>query len=843
LKSGKYLFGPYDVTVVDKPIIKNFVVEFSYPDYTGLVNETKNNSGDILVPAGTDVYWNIFTEDTDFLLFIEDDYGVDSVDLVRPGLFNNKITAKSDFSYMMIAGNYESDNFDTLTYSFRIIPDNFPQIRMEEFVDSIIQTSVFYRGFISDDYGFSGLTFNYRISNENVDPGDFAKIDLNFSPTVLNQDFYYQVNFTEYNLIPGSSIDYFFEVSDNDQYNGYKNSRSQLYSFTVPSIKELLAENISSDESLNSGISEASDELDDVQEEIDELRRKMLESESVTWEQRELLKELLDKQNNVEKKIEELQQNNAIQNRKSKDFQEIDQDILEKQAELEQLFDEVLNDDLKELYQQIQDELDKLDKEQVFDLLEKMDFEIEDIESKLDRALELFKQLQVERLLSDGIQLLEKVKEDQDQLYDSIQKNGLENSSDIRQEEVNDDFDTLQDILEEMSEKNELLSRPNNLEDTSDLEEDIKDLLQKALESIKNTDALDAQKNQKDASGRMQSLMNQLRQMQATMQQDNLAEDANMLRQILGNLIDSSFNQERLMDEFANVNVRDPKYVTLIQNQRKIESDLIIIKDSLTALAKRQIQIQSIVSREIAEINLNIDNAIQNLVERRKHTAISRQQFVMTHINNLALLLNESLNNMQNQMQAQGESGGDPSQGEGAEGMQNLRQMQEQMNKMLEQLRQGHQPMPGQSGESGMSYSEQLARMAAEQEAIRKRLSEIVNDYRSSGENSGELNELMNEMERTELEIVTNRITRQTQLRQERILTRLLEHERALMEREKEERRVGETAKFYELSNPEDIFKYNNERINNREILKSLPPGFNSHYRQLVEMYLLNVQE
>ncbi len=843
LQSDRYYFGPYTVNVIDKPVIKNFIVNIEYPGYTGLENEVLNNNGDIIVPVGSSVNWNIFTEDSDYLLFVQGENKTDTADMVRIGVFSNDIIANSNFTYSLIAGNNQSGNFDSLSFKFVAINDNYPEIRLEEYVDSMLLTSVFYRGLISDDYGIKALKIYYRKIENSVDPEPFIGDNIPFDSATLNQEFYYQVDLSEFSLSPGSSFEYYFEVTDNDEYNGFKSTQSELYVFSVPSLNELLAETTTSEENLQSGISESTKELDDIQKDIDDLRRNMLERESVTWEQQESLNELLEKQKSVENKIEELQNANKQQNRKSSDFREQDKKILEKQAQLEKLFEEVLSEDLKELYRQIQEELEKLDKDEYFNILDKMEFELQDMETKLDRALELFKQLQVERLLSESISLLENIKEEQDALNDTISKNGINSESEDIQENINDDFKSLQELLDDMLSKNEDLQRPNDFEDTSDEEDEISDLLQKSLDSIEGSDVPSTTRNQKDASGKMQQLKDKLMEMESSMQQQNLAEDANLLREILDNLIKTSFNQEGLMENFRDVSVRDPLYVSMIQNQRKIENDLILIKDSLTALAKRQVQIQSIVSREISEINLNIEMAINHLIERRKQTAVSRQQFVMTHINNLALLLNESLNNLQNQMQAQGQSGGDPQQGKGAEGMQDIRQMQEQMNQMLEQLRQGHQPMPGESGESGMSLSEQLARMAAEQEAIRNRLGEIMEEYRNSGENSMELNDLMREMERTELDIVTNSITRQTQMRQEKILSRLLEHERALMEREKEEKRVGETANFYELSNPDDFFKYNMERINNKEFLKSVPLDFNKHYRSLVEKYFLNVQE
>jgi len=212
----------------------------------------------------------------------------------------------------------------------------------------------------------------------------------------------------------------------------------------------------------------------------------------------------------------------------------------------------------------------------------------------------------------------------------------------------------------------------------------------------------------------------------------------------------------------------------------------------------------------------------------------------MTHVNNLALLLNESMQNMQAMMD--GMAGQDMQDGEGQSGgMQDLREMQEQMNQMLDRLQQGQNPMPGESGEQQIGMSEQLARMAAEQENIRKRLNEIIQERKGSEDDGNELEEIMREMERTEMDIITNNVTRLTNLRQQQILTRLLEHEKAELEREIDEQRVGNTAINYDLSNPVDIFEYN--RVKNRELemIRTLPPAFRPHYKSIVESYFLNV--
>lgn len=845
LLKGNFRFGPFTIDVDSKAVIKNFNLIASYPAYTQLENESFLNLGDIQVPEGTLLQWDVFAEDTRDIVF-EHETSEESFIPKNSKVFKFEKTVFKDFTYSFAAFNEKGNRGDSLQYDVKVIPDAFPSITIEEYQDSILISRLFFRGLILDDYGFSDLTFHYRVvddSAQSEEENDYKMEKLPFAGRNLNQNFYYAVDLTRYDLQPGTSFEYYFEVTDNDGINGPKSTKSRLYTFALPSHEELLAETIESDEEIKEGLSRNIEEINTVQDEIDKLRKSMLESETINWEQQETLKNLLEKQEKAQENYEQLQEFSENKNKKDQQFNQQNENIKKKQEDLEKLFDEVLTDEMKDLHQKIQEELEKLNKENVFEMLEEMQFEMEDFERRLDRALELFKQLQVERMLTESIESLERIKEELDTLNEKIDTEGLSQEDAEEQEKLNDEFDSLSEMLNEMQQKNEELENPNSLDDTDEMQESIGEDLDQALNEMGKENTGGSSQKQKDASGKMGKLGEQLQSMLSSMQQENLAEDIRTLREILDNLIQTSFYQEKLIEEVRNVNIRDPKYVTLIAEQKQLNTDLDMIKDSLEALARRQIQIESFVTREIAEVNRNIDHAIDELINRHKYNGMTRQQFVMTHINNLALLLNESMDNMQNQMQASGENGADSPAPGGKESFQNLKQMQEQMNQMLEQMREGHQPKPGESGKSGMSMSEQLARMAAEQEAIRKRLNELSGELKSEGQDVSDLDQMMKDMERTELDIVTNKIDRQTQLRQQRILTRLLEHERAELEREQEERRVGETAKNYDLSNPEDFFEYNREKNKVMDMLKSMPPGFRPHYKSLVELYFLNVQE
>jgi septal ring factor EnvC (AmiA/AmiB activator) len=288
------------------------------------------------------------------------------------------------------------------------------------------------------------------------------------------------------------------------------------------------------------------------------------------------------------------------------------------------------------------------------------------------------------------------------------------------------------------------------------------------------------------------------------------------------------------------VNKNDPKYTNYIKKQQNLQDDMIIIADSLKALAKRQMMIQPFVLKELKAIDKGIDESLDAMDKRRKNIATQNQQLSMTSMNNLALLLGESLEQMQQQMmsmQASGQSScPNPGKPGGSQQMKSMKGLQEQLNQQLQQLREGKKP--GSQGKNGQSMSEQLARMAAEQAAIRKKMEEFRDQLKSeTGKSDGDVSKMIDDMEKTEKDIVNDRITQETLKRQEEILTRLLKSEKAEQQREEEQRRESEEARDIKVSNPDDFFEY--YKIKNREVelLKTLPPNLKPFYKNKVTEY------
>ena len=845
VESEGFRYGPFDLEVNERASFSHFHIQVDYPEYTGYSKDEYTNLGDLSVLYGSEVTWTFFTNSMAEVDFIKEGDDLEA-QKIREGEHKITTTISESFDYEVFASDEVHGKGDSLSYQVSVKMDEYPRIAVEEHRDDILLAHLFYRGTIEDDFGFSGMDFHYRVMDQRqISRGEdveFFTESMDIDPYLRNQTFYHHFDLQSIYIRPGETIEIYFTVYDNDPLRGPKKTESRMFTHYIPTEEEILAERREGEEQIKQGLSDGAGEVQDARDQIDELRKSLLESERVGWDDRDAVEQLLDKKEEMENRLQELSDMKKETETRSEQFMESSDRIKDMQEELQKLFDEVMSDEMKELFDKIRDGLDEMSRDELYDQLDQMDFEWQDLEMRMDRTLEMFRQFAMERLLEESINRLEQLSEEQQDIQEQTEAGGDADELSDAQEQIKDAYEKIKDMLDEFRDTNEQLSRPKDVQDTKDQEDAISDDLQDALDQLQQQNMQEAMPHQQDAGQKMQDLGDQLMQMQAEMFQEQLAEDARAIRMILENLLRSSFAQEDLLLRTREANMNDPQFPDYIREQRKIESDMEMINDSLVALSKRQIAIESFVTREVAEINHNMREAINHMINRRRHQSSSRQQYVMTHINNLALLLNESLQNIQQQM-AMGEGMGDDMQPGEGQSFQNLREMQEQLNEMLQQMQDGFEPMPGEAGEQPMGMSEQMARMAAEQEAIRNKLKEMADEMRGRGEEGGrELQELQRQMEESELDMLRKELSTETMLRQERILTRLLEHERAEKQQETEDRREGTTAEDYDISNPEDFFEYNRIREQEVEMLRSLPPGLRPFYRSLVEQYFLHIE-
>jgi hypothetical protein len=849
LEADGFRSEPYTISVLPRPVLLGFQVTLDYPAYTGLKDEVLRNTGDLSVPMGTKAKWSFDTDNTEVLSIAYRD-SVYQPEAESNGLYFFKERLMQSGGYMLSTANAHMTSPDSIRYAINVIPDLYPEIDVVAEQDSLNDRNLYFRGEIRDDYGFTKLQFKYRLLSERSDSAaiktqQFESISIANGATA--DRFYHAFSLNQLDIMAGDQVEYYFELWDNDGVRGAKSTRSRAETYKAPSSEELAKQEEDNNKDIKKTLEKSIKDAQDLQKEVDELRRDMLEKNELDWQDKKKIEKLLERQQELQNQMQQAQQKNEQNMQQQQQYEQVDEQLLQKQQKLQELFEQVMSPEMKEMMAELQRLMEELDPEKLQEQLEKMELTNEDIEAELDRNLELFKQLEFEQKAEDIKEKLEELAEKQKALSEET-KNGEKSDEELKaeQEKLNEEFDAVKEEMEELEELNEELEEKNEM-DMMGLEEAVEEDMDDSSEQLESGDSEEAAESQESASEKMEQMAQMMEMMAGGGGAEQQQEDMDALRALLENIIELSFDQEEVMEDIKTVDEDDPKYIDHSQTQRKLKDDAVMVKDSLLALSKRIIQIQPVVNKEINAVNANMNDAIDLLADRQTGPATVKQQYVMTSLNNLALLLDEALQQMQQQMANSMPGSGNCEKpggtGKGKPKPGGMSKMQKALSKKLEEMQKGMTPGAGKAGGAPGRFgmSEQLAKTAAEQSAIRKELERMSKELNEDGSGAGNgLKEIAKDMEETEKDIVNMKITRQTIERQQEILTRLLESEKAAREREQDNKRISNEARTYELSSPENYFEYQKAKEKEVELLRTVPPSLKPYYKSKVNDYFLN---
>ena len=826
LRAGEFLSQEYTLNVVKKPLLLKVEAFLNYPKYLQRKSEVIRNPGDFAVPEGTSIQWNIQTRNTDVIEF---ELGNSSLQLVKDRTtFSAAIKALKTAEYSIVAKNNAKG--DPLIHLLTVSPDSYPTINVDLRPDTVNPDILYFIGEVADDHGIQGISLHYTITKSS----DEKRVNKSFRiPVKFNSarkdfaDFFYLWTLKNNGIQAEEEMTYFFEVADNDGVNGSKITRSKTWHYQSPSVNERFDIAESKSERISDKVERAGSLSKEIQEDAKKLTLESLNSKSLDYNQQKLVEQLTDKQNRLENLLEEIKKENEQNLLQQKQLPN-NQVIKDKQEQIQELFDNVLDDKTKALLENLQkllNEKNSVSKPQNF-----QDIQVNNkaLEKELDRILELYKKLEVEQKLNKNIQQLKNLSDKQRQAISKV------NSSE--QEAVNDEFQKIKQDLKEIAERDQSLENPTGFKNPEEQISQTENELRQALSNIKKGQQKNAQQSQNNAVQQMEKMVEHLEQMMPQETAEQTQVDERELRQLLKNLLQNSFNQESLMIELKNTNPSDNNIVEIGQRQRAIVDKLKIVEDSLYSLSKRVPQIASSVNKEISTINSQLTASLKNITERKVQEAGRQQQYALTSINNLALMLSDALKQLQNAMKRSGSGSG---KGKPQPGLAALSQMQKELNENMQKAKQQLEKAGTQRGTDGQPGSKQFAEMARQQQIIREALRKLQqeSDKGGSGSKNG-LEKILKEMEQTETELVNKKISAEALLRQQNISVKLLEAEKAQRERENSQARESKTGKEFAPNYEEILKEYLNMKNKNLDMLNSRPPSLKSFYNSKISEYL-----
>ena len=854
----------YSINSYRTPTLVDFALELEYPKYLNLIPEVITGTGNAEVPEGTKVTWKIQGNHVDEIKMIAADSSL--LFNREDNVFSNSKRLFNDFDYELSTSNERVQGFEKLAYHLNVIKDAKATVQVDQVLDSLNPNQSYFTGQAVDDHGLKEIRL---VSYPSDDVNNVQRISLEAPNTNVYQ-FYYTFP-SGLNLQPGKKYKLYFEVVDNDGVRGGKVTKSAVFNASLYDDNELNNKELEFQNSTLNKMGESLKNLKQQEETLSEINNIQKEEKSLSFEDKSQIKNFLQQQ----KMQEELMKKFSKDLNKSIDKNAEDSEIKKMlQERLERQEAEAKKN--AELLEELNKIADKIDKEDLQKRLEELSKNQGKNTRNLEQILELTKRYYVTEKASQISKELEELADKQEDLSNA----DLKEDSEEEQGKLNEEFDSLEEEIRELEKENEELQKPLELDTNKNKTDGVKKDQKEALDEIKkHQDAEESSQSKEkkeagnNASKKQKSAAQKMREMSQSMKSSSMgggetdAEDAEMLRQILDNLVTFSFKQENLFDNIQSADVDISQFSRTVKDQQNLRRLFEHVDDSLFALSLRRAELSEFVNEQITEVYYNIDKSLESIAENQIYQGASYQQYVINSTNALADFLANILDNMQQNMspgQGQGEgqdfqlpdiikgqkgiqekmngSGqkGKKSQGQGEEQGENEGGQQEGEKGSQGKGENGQQGNEGegkggqkgsqnqngsQSGGNGLGEMDlnEVYEIYKEQQFLRENLEKQLEDImRISDKNLAK--KLVQQMEDFENDLLENGITKRTRNKANNIQHQLMKLENASMKQgEKKERESNTNQNQYSnpiTTKPELLQDYQNSiEILNRQAL------------------------
>lgn len=821
VEGGDYRSQIINLTVRPNPTMLYYEANLTFPKYIHRKNETISGKTRIIVPLGTEVEFVLHTRDVNAFK-INDSI---SIEKSNDGfVFTSKYTKTTKFN-VTLYNNWNAT--DAIPFTVEVIPDAYPDIQVQNFHEDFAKQT-YYSGLIADDYGFTKLLYHFEVDGK---PQQSFVKNIPIDKRNTRSSFYYSIDIDTLTLYRGDEIKAYFEIFDNDGINGPKAKRSEVFYLVLPTTEQLDSIADNTENQILNNLNQRSDELQNLRKDIEDMLRDLMSKKDLDWSDKEKMKELLEKQKEVQEEWNKIQEEQKELSDFIKENELFNEDLIKKQEEINKLFEEVIPDEMKKLMDEIEQLLSEMPRERMQDIMKDLKKNNEAMQQMMDRNLSLLEQLKVEK---DMNQLMDEMQ----QLADEL----MNNTDSISAQDADNQLDKLEKQLDSIIEKNQELSDPFDIDKDEKSFEEAQQDLEEAEESEDSGDQENAQQKKQKAGKKIKEMSENMMSLMMGGGMDQLAEDAHLVRILLENVVRSSHAEEALMNEIGSMKKDDPTVSQKISRQKEISENFVMVEDSLRKMANRQTSVKNFVFNELQIIDQQTESAMKDILESRLGSATQKQQHAMMSMNNLALMLAESLNEIESMMDGSSSSScSKPGKSKGNQGkpksMKNMKDLQNQLGEQLKKMQQQMQQQQ-KDGTPMENMSEELARMAAQQELIREGMQQMLEEMKKNGILGDDgINQIIKDMEKLEEDIVNKRITNQTIRRNKDIMSRMLKAENAQQEREKEEKRKSDEYKGTEKGHNIDELRYEESIKKQQDFLRTNPIEYQPFYKQKINEY------
>jgi hypothetical protein len=828
--AGGVRTAEHRVTVIHRPVINELAAVLRYPPYTGAKADTLEPlAGRIVALAGTRVDLKGRTNKPVRDGRLRFAGGGTAPIIPAPGGFTAAFTiAANDTFFVETVDTLGFTNDHAVKYPVAALDDAAPSIEIIAPEDGAelprtLVAEVFYRG--ADDYGIARVRLFFM--REDKDEGFTATpVALPRGPLTEIED-RFAWSLENAGVFPGDRILYYLEITDNNTATGPRTARTAARRLRVPSVSEIYAR-IREDEARRRGdLEDVLDKGREIRERIKKLSDQLKAEGNLDWSRRRESGEILEKQREIQSKMQEITGEIDKSLETLEKNRAASQEVGRKIEEIQSLLKRIESDDLRSAIEKMQRMMSEVPSGDLAKAMSEIELDAEKLIANMDRTIELLKQVIKEEKMDELVRRMEEMLKEQTALRDSTARGEMKDLAD-RQKELGGETDDYEKKLAEFAaEKGDsaLAAALDSILKEMERSKPGEDM-KRAAQQMSGDDREGAQCSQRNAIDDMLSLFTSLSTCQMSMGLSMDKEIAEAIGRSTRELVEASKFQEgvvpKLLGQGGRTNPAD-----LIDEELVVKTAVETIAQNLYQTARKTMALSPNVFIRLGLAQKEIETALRTMEEGRSLEASEASSRAYRAMNLAAIeLLRTSV--------SQGGSGGS-----GRERMQQLLQQQLSLRQELQRLLEGRR-----SGQWSMEERAGMARLAAEQRKMEELMKQIAEESRGAGEALGKLDDIAGSMEEVARDLEQGKLDRELVDRQDRIVTRMLDSQRSLRERDYKQERASTPAGDVDALAPEKWREeIGDEEVLLRMIRRAMQEKGPREYEELIREYFRALSE
>ncbi len=755
---------------------------------------------------------------------------------------------------------------------------------------------------IRDDFGFRGVRLGYRLSKSKYVKADTSYTWLTVPLSNYNTqelDVPYIWNLTPLAIGPEDEVSYVVEVTDNDAVTGPKSARTPEYTVRVPSVEEIFKR---ADEEANKSerdMNEIKQDAEELQKKVDatldemkQLKAGDMAKQSQDFSKQKDMQQMLDKQNQLNDRIDQVAKDLQQMTQSMEQQNALSPETMKKYHELQELFKQIDSPELKKAMEQLQQAMQKnVDPKQLEQAMQNMKLNEDQFRKSIERTENILKKIQAEQKVDELMKSADELaKQEQKSADDAHQKldqgqhmtpeekaaearkqQDAQKELDRMREEMKDVAQQMQKLPEKMQAPEEMKQAAEALADPS-IDKDIQDAQQQSKQGDQQKSAQSAD----SASQKMKEAESKLSDLKRKMTETQRQAEMREMKQIENDLNQLSQSEEQLKNESKDAQPNSNVFRDLAAQQSEKKDELGQTASKAMQLAQKSTAVTPEMGKEMGQAFASMQQAEDAMTGRNQQSSSQNAQSAMTSLNQASNAFQKAAQQLGQQGQqgskgagGQGQEGEDGSGSEGEDGSMPgsgepggqgaMQQFISQINKLAQQQQQLNDQMQsmmngkgggGQNAEKELERQQaQMSRLAAQQQAVKKSIDQMADEQRQAStgihQSADELRKIADEMQQSIGDMKSNGVKPETVQRQERILSRLLQAEHSVHERDQDQQRESKPGEDVVRASPRDldIASPQAQKELQEEILNAKENGFTPDYNALIRKYFESLEQ